>query len=86
MAAAVVVATDGYPDDPTAALATGCKFVESGVSVVTIGTGGADHRFPGNLASVTEFLVPATQHSSGAVPEQSASVLPELPASPEKSR
>ena len=80
-AAAVVVATDGYPDDPAAALATGRKLAESGVSVLTIGTGDADHRFLGNLASATEFSVPATQRSLGAALEQAASVLPELPGS-----
>ena len=65
-ARAVVVVTDGYPDDRDAALREARRLRRDGVRIITIGTDGADLGFLSRLSSHESLAsyVPADQLSS----------------------
>jgi Mg-chelatase subunit ChlD len=53
----IVIATDGMPDDPAAALDEARKAKDVGIDLITIGTDDADRDFLGRIASRSELAV-----------------------------
>lgn len=54
---AIVLVTDGQPDDPTTALAAAQKVAAAGIHVMTIGTDDADLQFLARLATTHALAV-----------------------------
>ena len=54
-ARALVLVTDGMPDDPPAALAAADRLKQRGVEIITVGTEDADHTFLEKLATRSDL-------------------------------
>lgn len=54
---AMAVITDGMPDNEDAALAAAREAKQSGIDIITVGTGDADRTFLAKLASRTDLVV-----------------------------
>lgn len=68
-ARAIVVATDGMPDDKTAAIRAADEAKALGIDIIAIGTGDADREFLNRIASRTDLtvMVQAAQLKAGIV-------------------
>jgi molecular chaperone DnaK len=66
-ARAIVIATDGMPDDRAATLRAADEAKTLGIDIIAIGTGDADRDFLGKIASRTELamMVPAALLKDG---------------------
>lgn len=66
-ARAIVIATDGMPDDKIATLRAADEAIASGIDIIAIGTGDADQEFLGRVASRSDLavMVQAAQLKAG---------------------
>ncbi len=76
---AMVMITDGMPDDQTAALTAAGEAKRSGIDVITVGTDDADQSFLQRLASRNDLVVMVKSEQLG---EGIASVAAMLPGGP----
>lgn len=62
---AMVVVTDGQPDDKNSALDVACQAKEKGIDIIAIGTDDADRDFLGKLASRIDLAVMVSRDQLG---------------------
>ena len=73
---AMVVITDGVPDDEKAALAAAEKAKKSGIDIITVGTDDADRSFLEKLASRNDLVVVVQSERLGQGITSAAGMLP----------
>ena len=73
---AMVVITDGMPDDEGNALAAARKAKEIGIDIITVGTDDADRRFLEKLASRADLSVVVRQSELGSGIGSASKMLP----------
>ena len=73
---AMVVVTDGLPNDCEAALSSAQRAKSSGVDIITIGTDDADRDLLSRLATKTELSVMVSRHNLGRGIASTAKMLP----------
>ena len=59
---ALVIVTDGMPDNRSTALAAARRATSEGIDIITLGTGDADHKFLKKLASRNDLATVVHQH------------------------
>jgi molecular chaperone DnaK len=59
---ALVIVTDGMPDNRNAALAAALRATSEGIDIIALGTGDADHEFLKKLASRNDLATVVHQH------------------------
>lgn len=74
---AMVVITDGVPDDQNAALAAAENAKKSGIDVITVGTDDADRSFLQKLASRNDLVVVVKSEQLGKGITSAAGMLPD---------
>ena len=74
---AMVVITDGMPDDHGAALSAARNAKKSGIDIITVGTDDADRSFLQKLASRSDLVVVVTRDQLGKGITSAAKMLPE---------
>lgn len=73
---AIVLVTDGYPDDATAALAAADKAKRRDITIIAIGTDDADRNFLKKLASASELATTVPDRDLGVTIAKAAGLLP----------
>ena len=73
---AMVVVTDGDPDNPNSALDVARQAKEKGIDIIAIGTDDADRDFLGKLASRTDLTVMVSRDQLGKGIASAAKMLP----------
>ncbi|MFA5399709.1 MAG: vWA domain-containing protein [Dehalococcoidia bacterium] len=74
---AMVIATDGVPNDALAALKAGNESKKDGIEIITIGTDDADKDFLSRLASRKDLSSVVTKENLAKAIESAALLLPE---------
>lgn len=73
---AMVLVTDGYPDDAAAALAAADQAKRRGITIIAIGTDDADRNFLKELATAKELATTVPDKDLGATIARAAGLLP----------
>ena len=73
---AMVIVTDGMPDNPTSAIEAAQKAKEKGIKIIAIGTDDAEQEFLKELASETELSVRVARDKLERIISSAAKLLP----------
>ena len=75
---AIVLATDGMPDDPQSTLSAAREAKEEGIQIIAIGTDNADSAFLRTIATATDLAIEVEQRQLGQGIIAAARFLPAL--------
>ncbi len=73
---AIVVVTDGMPDNPATVLSVAQRAKESGIEIIAIGTDDADRDFLNKLASRSDLMIKVSRELLGESIASAAKMLP----------